>query len=126
MGFNRKRIKEALFFVCICLLFSACTETSPKVPTETEATTPVKVEERSSFSLKIFKTENGWGYDVFRNGKKYIRQATKPGVQGNKGFETELQAHKIGEFVIQKLEKGIIPPTVTATEIDSLITIYAN
>ncbi len=71
--------------------------------------------------LKTFNTEAGWGYDIYLNGKQYIHQPHQPAVSGNKGFPTELQARQVGNVVIFKLKHGMMPPTVTRNEIDSIL-----
>lgn len=63
---------------------------------------------------------NTFGYNILKNGKIYIHQPHIPAISGNKAFNTEAQAQKAAEFVILKINRNIIPPTVTAVELDSL------
>jgi len=39
---------------------------------------------------------------------------------GNNGFRTKEQAERTAKFVISKIQKNIMPPTVTIQELDSL------
>ena len=41
-------------------------------------------------------------------------------MQGNQGFKTSQEAQKVAELVIQKLEKGAFPPTVSEEELGTL------
>lgn len=49
-----------------------------------------------------------------------VHQASIPGMSGNKGFATKKDATKVAELVIEKMQKGIMPPTVTKEELQKL------
>ena len=74
-----------------------------------------------TFTPKTFQGEQGWGYDIYMGDKRYIHQPHKPAVGGNQGFENAGQANAIAEFVIHKLNQGIMPPSVSAIEVDSIL-----
>ena len=66
---------------------------------------------------------NGFAY--FFHGKStnsdlYINQPHIPSIPGNNGFDSEEKAKKTADFVIYKLNNGIVPPTVSPEELDSL------
>jgi hypothetical protein len=72
-------------------------------------------------SYKTHIGENGWGYSIFASDSVLlIKQDIIPGIQGTKGFKSELTASKTAEFVVYKIKKGIFPPAVTPEELDSL------
>ncbi len=75
-----------------------------------------------NIQLQIFKTTNGWGYDIVKDDKVYIHQEIIPAIEGFKSFITKAEAEKVGNFVIQKIKqkKGGGLPQVTIEEIDSL------
>ena len=75
---------------------------------------------------KTFKTEHGWGYDIFVNGKLYIHQASIPAVSGNKSFAKEEYAAKTAEMVIDKIKKHILPPAISIKELDSIKVLKKN
>lgn len=80
-----------------------------------------KTQNEINYSTEAFYTEDiGWGYVIFKNNKAYINQPHIPAISGNNGFTTKIAAEKVGEFVIYKLEKGILPPSVSIDELDSL------
>ena len=73
------------------------------------------------FTYKITTLANGtFGYDIFSGSVKLIHQNTKPGLPGSEGFRRKEDAEKVAKLVIEKLNKNIIPPSVTTREMDSL------
>lgn len=68
----------------------------------------------------IFKTPSGFGYDIYVNDKIIIHQAHIPAIGGRQSFKTEMQASKAAELVLHKIEKNILPPSVSPAELDSL------
>ena len=75
---------------------------------------------RSSYQLSIFQTSTGWGYNILVAGKPVVYQPTIPGLSGHRGFASESQAQKVGQYVVSKVEKGQFPPTLTHTELNQL------
>lgn len=63
---------------------------------------------------------NGYGYDILVNGKVFIHQTTVPGVPGTRAFVRRDDAEKIARLVVTKMEKGVMPPTVTRAEMEAL------
>jgi hypothetical protein len=77
--------------------------------------------DKSQYTFKVIGTVGNYGYQIFdATGKMMINQPTIPAIQGNKGFQTEKDAQTAAEFVIQKIDKGIFPPTFSVAELDSL------
>ncbi len=72
----------------------------------------------NDFTFKTFKNaDNTFGYDIFNSGKKLIHQATIPGRSGTAGFRTEKDAEKVANMAIDKMKKGIMPPTIDEKEL---------
>jgi hypothetical protein len=67
-----------------------------------------------------FPVPGGWGYDIMVDNKGYIHQSFVPGVPGHRAFASKDDALKVGNFIIQKLKKGVIPPSISSFEMDSL------
>lgn len=63
---------------------------------------------------------SGWGYEVLMDNRPYIHQEHIPSIPGNMGFATKEDAEKTAQLVIKKIEKGIMPPSITPQELDSL------
>jgi hypothetical protein len=73
------------------------------------------------YSIKIISSlNNTWGYDILKNTKTLIHQTCIPSVGGNEGFKSKSDAEKVAQFVIEKLKKGEMPPSVTNDELKSL------
>lgn len=75
---------------------------------------------RSAYELRLYKTPAGWGYDVRNHGKLVIHQPAIPGIAGDRGFADETQARRVGERVIDKLQKGQDLPTITQDELRAM------
>lgn len=74
-----------------------------------------------SYTVEPFqKGEKDWGYRIMNGKELFINQPHIPAVQGNSGFSSEENAAAAGNFMIYKLEAGIVPPTVSIEELDSL------
>ena len=74
----------------------------------------------ATLEVKAVKQLNGWGYEIYRNGKVFISQESIPSLEGNKPFKTEKDALIVGNYVALKMKtkKGL--PTISPKEIDSL------
>jgi len=62
---------------------------------------------------------NTYGYDIFSNGKRIIRQNNVPGMGGNKKFTTREDAEKVARLVTDKMQGGK-SAGVTPQEVKSL------
>lgn len=75
----------------------------------------------SSYTIETYSNPSrGWGYRILKEDQPFIDQPHIPAVQGNNGFDTEEKAERAAELVIHKLEQGIMPPTLTVQELDSI------
>ncbi|MES2557811.1 MAG: DUF4907 domain-containing protein [Bacteroidota bacterium] len=70
--------------------------------------------------VTIYSDSIGWGYDILEGSVRRIHQPHIPAVQGNQGFKSGSDAAKVAEKVIEKLNKGIMPPTVSVDEMRDL------
>lgn len=68
--------------------------------------------------------DSTFGYDIYTEGRKFIHQTSIPGVAGNKGFRRKPDAEKVAALVVEKLNRKIMPPSVTKHEMDSLKVRY--
>jgi len=72
-------------------------------------------------SYKIISVwENFYCYEILLNQKVVIRQTTIPGIAGNKGFVSKRDAEKVARLVLDKLSKGIMPPTISKQDLSRL------
>jgi hypothetical protein len=113
--------------ISIALFLTSCSseQVNESAPIQEEKTLEVKqvppTTNEADYSKSVFYTDSiGWGYEISKNSKPFINQPHIPAVPGNVGFKTESDALKLADFVIHKLENGIVPPTVSLAELDSL------
>lgn len=106
-------MKISVFILLACLsVFSAIGQDLEKV-TEDSTIVPTT-------GAIIFSVPDGYGYDIYVDGQRYIHQVNIPSVPGTKGFESEADALKVATLVRQKIENNIMPPSITPEELDSL------
>ncbi len=67
-------------------------------------------------SASIISLDNGYGYEIKVNDKVFIRQEYIPGIKGYNHFNTEAQAQKVADLIVDKL-KNNESPTIGADEL---------
>jgi hypothetical protein len=84
----------------------------------TEQTNPYA---KAKITIKIIPSvDKTFGYDIFLNEKLLVHQPHIPALPGNKGFSTKERAQKVAEFVVKKIRKNEMPPTVTMDNLNNL------
>jgi hypothetical protein len=68
----------------------------------------------------IKATENTLGYDIMMNGKLFIHQPFAPGISGNRGFSSKEKAEWAAKLVIEKINNGIMPPSLSVDEVKQI------
>ncbi|MEO9796278.1 MAG: DUF4907 domain-containing protein [Crocinitomicaceae bacterium] len=124
--------------ILLCLiLFTSCSGNNPEteenesnsivseiVPQEQSgqsADTDLLENSEDNFTYEtVFIEDQGWGYEIYNNDKLYINQPHIPAIQGVKGFSSSEKAAITAEFAIYKIQNGILPPTLSKQELDSL------
>lgn len=77
--------------------------------------------EKSEWSYEVVLTsENNWGYQIFQKGKMIINQTSIPSVQGTAGFDSQEKAERTANYILNKIENGVFPPTVNKEELERL------
>ena len=66
----------------------------------------IKPAPKQGIYYNVFKTENGWGYDVLVNQQIIIHQPFVPGKPGFNGFPTSKEAAADAQSVIEKIKSG--------------------
>lgn len=75
----------------------------------------------AALSYRIINAPNGsFGYDILNGNRLFVHQTNLPGMPGNEGCRTKVDAEKLAAFVIDKIRKGEMPPTVTPEELKTL------
>lgn len=98
----------------LCLLFSAgCTTGKRKTGNDSH-----------QLRVEVFKNDSaGYGYEIYENGKVFIKQSFIPGVPGRKSFRNEDDARKVAGIVMKRLAAGEIY-SIFEEDLDSLGIIY--
>ena len=104
--------------ITLILLLISIFASAQKVKTAKE--TKIQNSPKDTINIKTFKAGNGWGYDIYVKGKKYIHQENIPAIQGIRSFKTETDAKKTAELTKSKIRKNIMPPTISIKELDSI------
>jgi hypothetical protein len=77
----------------------------------------------STFSMHTFKNADGlegYGFDIYQEGKMMIHQNSIPAIQGNKAFTSEEEAKAVGALMLYRISNGIMPPSISIEDLDSL------
>lgn len=75
--------------------------------------------------FKVLKNDTGgWFYEIRSNKKVVISQQNIPAIQGNFAFQDSLQASRVAKLMMDKMEKGHFPPSISIEELNSLQIIY--
>lgn len=110
-------MKYSLFYLCFIFLASSCESKS-------KSSSINKVDRNGKDTAYIFQTfettDYGWGYCIFKGAKKILNQPHIPAIQGNRGFRTQEDATSVAKLVLDKINQGNFPPTVTEKEMIDL------
>ncbi|MBN8684724.1 MAG: DUF4907 domain-containing protein [Chitinophagales bacterium] len=97
-------MKTLLF--CLLLLFAAT------LPAQT-ATDSLRVSADAELSWMLIQApENTYGYMILMDGNLLIWQENQPGKPGTLGFKYKENAARVAEFIISKLRRNELPPSV--------------
>ena len=72
------------------------------------------------YDVELYKSTDGWGYDILKKDNVYIHQPFMPAVEGEVPFPDKKSARKTGRLVIKKIRKHK-SPAVTKEEIKVII-----
>lgn len=73
---------------------------------------------RIRLAAKIFRSGEGWGYDILTNDTVFIHQETIPAIEGRKPFQTKEDAKEISDLVLSKMHQRKLP-VINTGELDS-------
>lgn len=92
-------------------------QSKPFVTEKPQAQTSNQSLKKSKYHLVILHDQSiGFGYDIYEGNQVKIHQPHIPVVEGLQGFKTAEDAQKVAEKVIEKMDQGIIPPTLSKDE----------
>lgn len=114
-------MKYFLKISCLLILFT-CTNEKP-VEVNENNTEKIESPRKTNSEYTVLTVENGtsdWGYQLLKDGQLMIDQKHIPAIQGNRGFATKELAEKTANYILDKIKKGVFPPTISVEELDSL------
>lgn len=122
--------KTSILIACLFMLFIFVGLHEPSISVgETPAKQEVKKEvtqqnnpyANAQISTKIIPAANKtFGYEIIVNGRILVRQLSIPALPGNDGFATTAKAQKVADFVVKKIRKNEMPPTVTIEDLSKM------
>ena len=124
MGSNKRRISIFLTVLFMLFIFAGLPATAlsvEKVAGKQEVKQQTNPYAKAEITIKIIPSINKtFGYDIFINGQPVLHQPHIPALPGNKGFTTKERAQKVAEFVVKKIRKNIMPPSVTIDDLKKM------
>ena len=72
------------------------------------------------YDVEIYKSGDGWGYDILKKEKVYIHQPFVPAVEGEVPFPDRKSAKETGRLVIKKIRNNE-SPALTKKEVQSIV-----
>lgn len=122
MGNNKTPI---LFAVLLILFVMVCLPGISISANEAAGKKEVKQQKNpyanAQISIKIIPSvKKTFGYDILLHGRPLVHQPNIPAFPGNDGFTTKERARKVAEFVVKKIRKNEMPPTVTIEDLNNM------
>ena len=110
-----KNIIQVLFLI---VLFTSCSNNNSSNNNLKENNDTNNID---TITTQVFKSNDGWGYDILINNKIHIHQTMIPAVNGIFTFESQEDAKKTAAFVVKlMLERNNDLPNVSIEQLDSL------
>jgi hypothetical protein len=112
-----------MFFIMACLPPTAISadEVAGKQEVKKEVEQQKNPYANANITIKIIPSiKKTFGYDILLHGRPLVHQPNIPSLPGNEGFTTKGRAQKVAEFVIKKIRKNEMPPTVTIEDLNKM------
>ena len=103
----------------IVLLSSSAQKSISTNTSQAHVKKPAAAKRQLTYTI-INSEQNTFGYDILDGNHALIHQPSIPAMPGNKGFATRKDAEKVAKLVMEKINKRIMPPTVTPQELKHL------
>jgi hypothetical protein len=115
-----------IFLAALFMLFIFAGLPGTSISADEAAGKEAKQQERNPYtnaeiSIKIIPAVNNtFGYDILVWGRPLVHQPTIPGLPGNEGFSTKERAQTAAEFVVKRIRRNEMPPTVTIEDMTNM------
>jgi hypothetical protein len=111
----------AVLFVLFVLIALPGSSIFAEESTGKEATQQKNPYAEADITTRIIPSANHtYGYDILLYGRPLVHQPHIPGLPGNEGFSTKERAQTVAEFVVKKIRKNEMPPTVTIEDLNRM------
>jgi hypothetical protein len=111
----------AVLYMLFVFIALSGTSISAEESAGKEVTQPKNPYADAEITTKIIpSTNNTFGYDILLYGKPLVHQRHIPGLPGNEGFSTKERAQTVAEFVVKKIRKNEMPPTLTIEDLNHM------
>lgn len=114
-----------IFLVVLFMLFIFAGLSGTSISADEPAVKELKQEATpyadAEITIKIIPAaKNTFGYDILIYSKPLVHQPNIPGLPGNEGFTTKERAQAVAEFVVKKIRRNEMPPTVTIDDLNNM------
>jgi len=123
---RNNKSKISLFLAVLLMLFIMAGVPGTSISAEESAGKQEAKKQKNPYanaeiSTKIIPSaKKTFGYDILLYGRPLVHQPNIPGLPGNEGFTTRERAQTVTEFVVKKIRKNEMPPTVTINDLNNL------
>jgi hypothetical protein len=116
-----KRFAHFIFVAVLCILSLGAGLAGTSIPADRSFNQHTSPYANAEITVKIIPSiHQTFGYDLLLYGKPWVHQPNIPGLPGNEGFTTRERAQTVAEFVLDKIRKNVMPPTVTIEDLNSM------
>jgi hypothetical protein len=111
----------AVPFILFVLIALSGTSMSAEESARQEVTQPKNLYADAEITTRVIPSANHtFGYDILLYGRPLVHQLHIPGLPGNEGFSTRERAQTVAKFVVEKIRKNEMPPTVTIEDLNRM------
>jgi hypothetical protein len=114
-----------IFLAVLFMLFIVACLSGTSLSAEDPAGNGAKQQEnpyaKAEITVKIIPSANNtFGYDILLYKRPLVHQPNIPGLPGNEGFSTQEKAQTVADFVVKKIRRNEMPPTVTMEDLNAM------
>lgn len=118
---------QLVWIIAMCCSMSCTDGAEQQAPASKPAAAAEQPAPETRYDCKTIDVDGGYGYDIYVDGNLFVHQTHIPAVPGVHPFATESDAWRAGSFAVEKMKQGIVPPTISVEELQSIgITLPAQ
>ena len=123
---RNNKCKISIFLAVLLMLFIMAGVPGTSISAEESAGKQEAKKQKNPYAnaeitIKIIPSaKKTFGYDILLYKKPLVHQPNIPGLPGNDGFTTRERAQTVAEFVVKKIRKNEMPPTVSIEDLNKM------